>query len=632
MQQEEKEVQEALIPTPASEPWLMRSVWRLFGGLLLTLLLPSTLFVFLMLTQSRHILKEQALYENSLAAQLASRAVQEHFEDMVHYVEDAALQPALLARLQEKHREGVRLHLRALVNGTQKLDRAFIADTMGVLWVDYPRGSTIVGRDFAFRDWHRGVSKTGRTYISEVYQTSTRPPHYSVAIATPIRNSQGDILAYLVAHHAIEDLTAWFAEIRPAFAGTLTLIDHQGNPVTRRGVGNEPPVSLSQEPLIQRLLAGEEVSEEAPDPITGEKSFIRTAVVRPFGWGILSSRPVDAALAPLNRMRLPFVAITVAFIAGLFVIHSLVLYTLHRYHVTKKEAEEALRKAHDELEVRVRLRTSELASANEALAQKAKAMEKLLADLTEAKKALARKAKDLARSNAELEQFTYVASHDLQDPLQKIVSLGDLLKMREEKILDDRGRECVERIQSSALRMGHLIEDLLSYCHLAAKPEPFALVALEGAVKEALGDLELKIRETRAEVHVGSLPTVYADRVQMHQLFQNLISNALKFRKKDVRPRVEIESREVNEGVTEIVVRDNGIGFEEKYHGQIFKPFERLHGQTEYQGNGVGLAICQKIVDRHGGRLAAKSAVGKGSEFIITLPTVSTPVSSETSP
>lgn len=247
-------------------------------------------------------------------------------------------------------------------------------------------------------------------------------------------------------------------------------------------------------------------------------------------------------------------------------------------------------------------------------------------DITEKKRAqeaLIQKTEQLAHSKAELEQlelFAFSATHDLQEPLLKIIFYSDFLEKEATSRLDQKGRGYLERIRAGAVRMRHIMEQLRELSRIGTADKPFEKVNLETVVHEALSDLEIRIAESRARVEVGPLPVIWADKTQMLQLFQNLISNALKFRHRDGFPHVAIKSRSAGPSVREITVVDNGIGFDEKYLHKIFKPFQRLHGRNEYEGSGIGLAICQKIILRHGGHLTAKSAPGKGAAFIITLP------------
>jgi len=227
----------------------------------------------------------------------------------------------------------------------------------------------------------------------------------------------------------------------------------------------------------------------------------------------------------------------------------------------------------------------------------------------------------LEHSNRELKDFAYVASHDLQEPLRKIQAFGDRLKLKYAEVLDEKGRDYLERMQNAAHRMQILIRDLLNFSRVGTQGQAFLSVALSQIVKEVLGDLETTIEQTRATIEVGDLPIIQADPLQIRQLLQNLISNAIKFHVTEKPPVVKIEAKLLWEtALVEIMVSDNGIGFEEKYLDRIFIPFQRLHGRQEYEGTGMGLAICRKIVERHQGNITARSSLGQGTTFVITLP------------
>jgi PAS domain S-box-containing protein len=248
-------------------------------------------------------------------------------------------------------------------------------------------------------------------------------------------------------------------------------------------------------------------------------------------------------------------------------------------------------------------------------------------DITERKRVeekITQKAAELSRSNAELEQFAFVASHDLQEPLRKIQAFGDRLKSKIGESLNPEAYDYLERMQSASARMRNLINDLLTFSRVIRCSEPFISVDLGAVTKGVLGDLEVRIEKTHARVEVGELPAIKADPVQMHQLLLNLLSNALKFQPANAQPVVKINSRLFNapsgERLCELRVEDNGIGFDEKYLEKVFAVFQRLHGRNEYEGTGVGLAVCRRITDRHHGTVTAKSQLGQGATFIVTLP------------
>ncbi len=232
---------------------------------------------------------------------------------------------------------------------------------------------------------------------------------------------------------------------------------------------------------------------------------------------------------------------------------------------------------------------------------------------------LERRARELARSNAELEQFASIASHDLQEPLRKVRTFAARVRETEGDSLSERGLDYLRRAEASADRMQRLIEDLLVFSRVAMQTQPFEAVDLEQVAHDVLEDLDDLIRRTDATVTVGKLPTITADPHQMRQLLQNLVSNALKFRREDVAPEVDV-SATVDAGLMTLVVRDNGIGFDPRYSQRIFRVFERLNGRGTYPGTGIGLALCRKIAERHRGTVSAQSVPGEGSIFTVTLP------------
>jgi signal transduction histidine kinase len=261
---------------------------------------------------------------------------------------------------------------------------------------------------------------------------------------------------------------------------------------------------------------------------------------------------------------------------------------LEREMSERVQAEEALRKAHDELELRVQERTAEL-----------------------------------ARSNAELQQFAYVASHDLQEPLRMVSNFTQLLAERYDAKLDSDGREFIAFAVEGATRMQTLVQDLLSLSRVGTRGRNLEMVRLDQAVDRAVANLEFSIQETGASVTHDELPEVMADSSQMMQLFQNLIGNGIKFKGAEP-PRVHITASRNGKEWT-FSVRDNGIGFEPQYADRIFSVFQRLHSRDEYQGNGIGLSICRKIVERHQGRIWAESIPGSGATFYFTMPAAGPP-------
>lgn len=255
--------------------------------------------------------------------------------------------------------------------------------------------------------------------------------------------------------------------------------------------------------------------------------------------------------------------------------------------------------------------------------------ETLAAKVSERTQELTLYSDELSRSNRELEEFAFVASHDLQEPLRKIQAFSDRLETMFKDELGEKGIDYIGRMKNAAQRMSNLINDLLEFSRIATRGKEFADTSLNEVVTDVLSDLEIAIKESNAQIDVEDLPVIQADKSQMQQLFLNLLSNAVKFRRANVNPHIKISyqhedifSADHNTHLSFqiITITDNGIGFSQDYADKIFVPFQRLHGRSEYKGTGIGLSVCRRIVERHGGTITAQSKDGEGATFIIKLP------------
>ena len=296
-----------------------------------------------------------------------------------------------------------------------------------------------------------------------------------------------------------------------------------------------------------------------------------------------------------------------------------------RVDVKTNDEFRALAGAFNKMAEDLRGATVELTTSNEQLRRE-------ITERTQAEEALQLKAQELTRSNAELEQFASVASHDLQEPVRKIQAFSELLASKSREGLDESSREYLGRINGAAMRMGSLITGLLELSRVTTQGQPSSLVDLNKVTEEVLSDLDGHIERSGCRVDIGDLPVIEADPMQMRMLMQNLIGNAVKFQKPEDPSLVTIKSRALDgaserevdpvlrDEFCELTVQDNGIGFDEKYADRIFGIFQRLNGRTAYEGTGIGLATCRKIVERHGGRIQAKGTLGEGATFVVTLP------------
>lgn len=310
----------------------------------------------------------------------------------------------------------------------------------------------------------------------------------------------------------------------------------------------------------------------------------------------------NKSIAAENR---EFILMALLLANGIGLILSLgVFYTLYRNSNKVAELNSALALANTELEEKVGVRTQALLQYSE----------------------------ELQRSNRELEEFAFVASHDLQEPLRKIRAFGDRLQQKFSAQLGDTGSDYVVRMQAASERMSVLIGDLLSFSRVTTKQRPFVTVDLNKIMHRVIDDLDYAIEETNAQLHIDPLPTIDADASQIAQVFMNLIANSLKFHTINVRPIITVTS-EINLASPIVDDKrhwcclrfaDQGIGFETQYAERVFSLFQRLHGRDEYSGTGIGLALCRKIIERHGGTITAQSEPGEGAVFTMHLPMTQT--------
>jgi PAS domain S-box-containing protein len=279
----------------------------------------------------------------------------------------------------------------------------------------------------------------------------------------------------------------------------------------------------------------------------------------------------------------------------------------------KTQAIRNLESSKEELESRVAIRNAELKEANERLQneirERKKANEKLQAYSLQ-----------LERVNQDLQNFVFIASHDLSEPLRKIQQFGENLQAVNGSALDENGQDWLKRMLNAAIRMQTMLNDLLIYARITTHTKPFTRVDLHLEAQTVISDLEGLCVRTRGKIVLDDLPTIEADPLQIRHLLQNLIQNAIKFHRPDVPPVVKISAVSPSPDEVQVLIQDNGIGLDEENFETVFQPFRRLHGRSEYEGNGMGLAICQRIVERHSGTITVESSLGSGSTFFITLP------------
>jgi len=334
-------------------------------------------------------------------------------------------------------------------------------------------------------------------------------------------------------------------------------------------------------------------------------------------WGLVVKVDADEAYAPVSQLGQILLLVLIVLLP--FAVVFAYLIARQTSQPLLQLAEAAREVAQGNLDRRVSVESSDeigtLGAAFNTMNQELDGLYRLL------ERRVQERTEELARSNRELEQFAYVASHDLQEPLRTIQSFGDLLEKHHSGQLDEQGLDFLHRMQKAAQRMRTLIKDLLAFARVSTSGQPFVAVNLNDIANGVVGDLATQIADSSASVQLDELPTIDADRTQMRQLFQNLIVNALKYCREDTPPRVRVTDTSLGKGdCCRIEVEDNGMGIPEEESDRIFQPFQRLHRGRALEGTGIGLALCRRIVERHGGRITLHSTVGVGSTFEITLP------------
>ncbi len=311
-------------------PWFFASSRRLFGSLFMILAVPMGLLIWLETTQIVRSLEGKAIEQNTASARLVAKAVQEHFEGLMRYVESFAGRPSLAQFVETRNADAVRIYLEELVTQNNQIDRALVVDVNGILWSDYPHALSLSGNNLSDQDWYRGVSKTNRTYVSELYLRRALPQKYLVSIATPIRNGRGKTVGYLAGQHALQSLTEWLMQNQPSAEGAVLLIDRHG----KRALvpSNRAPLDLSSHPAVQDVLSGHEGAARMADPVSGEPSLISYTPVGSTGWAVLMRLPLALIMAPAQALRHVIIGLAVAGFLVMLIVAFFWLNALRRYH------------------------------------------------------------------------------------------------------------------------------------------------------------------------------------------------------------------------------------------------------------------------------------------------------------
>jgi signal transduction histidine kinase len=554
----------------------------------------------------------------------------------IKYEMDRALKDALrLARFASEHNNGAMNGTKHLLLGLTRLPQfrsmnsteceKILTDLLDVyptyeniLLVDKTGNIVCSGRPLTLKriptntEWFMKSVSDGSFYFGS-YRLGLVTGATEFSMAYPITENDGSVEGVISATFNL----SWFKSIAAGAqlpAGTtLTVLDSSGKILARYPEDSD---------LIGKLISKSKVIEEMQ---TKNEGMFRAVGIdgkkRLFGFTTMAGLatnlrlmvgiPEKLALEPVKKVFF-YICLWIAF-SLIVLIASWIAGSLFALKKINRLVNVTREISSGNLSIRTGIR-----GGRGELGQLARAFDTMAEALQERDLKLEERTAELERSNEELEQFAYIASHDLQEPLRMIASYTQLLAKRYKDKLDSDANEFINYAVDGANRMQTLINDLLKYSRVGTKGEEFTHVDLNSVMDMVKANLKGALEENNAEIKYSKLPTVMADNSQMIQLFQNLIGNAVKFRKKDTRPIVEISAKKEGSFV-KFMVKDNGIGIDNKYLDRIFIIFQRLHTKDEFPGTGIGLAICKKIVERHGGEIHVESEEGTGATFVFTL-------------
>jgi signal transduction histidine kinase len=525
-------------------------------------------------------LTDVALSRRSAIARLAAVTLSEKFDRLV----DVGTSLATRVRFRELAAAGNWAEASAILAGVgadfPEVDRITLHDTDGVLRAAAPDVPGLIGRRFAGYDWFKGLTREWRPYVSEVYKRPVGPELNVFAVAIPIRGTGRDAAGILLLQARLDTFFGWTKEVEIGEGGYLYIVDREGNVAFHPNVAAlKDQTGMSRVTAVREALGGKRGIEVAFDDSNQEQHVIAYEPIPKYGWAVIVEQPARTAFGArdrqLTRLMMAYVLI------GLLCVSVALLAA--RVVLERRRAEDD-EKVRTELERRVAERTSQFEA-----------------------------------SNKELEGFSYSVSHDLRSPLRAIDGYSRMLEEDYLDRLDDEGRRLLGVIRKNSGKMARLIDDLLAFSRFGRKPLDAVEIDMNALVTDAIEEVKAVNPGTAVEFRVASLPPARGDRSLMRQAWINLLSNAVKYSSAQPAPVVEIASRNGPDGV-EYSVKDNGVGFDMKYYDKLFGVFQRLHAAEEFPGTGVGLAIVQRIVTRHGGRVWAEGRVGEGATFHFTLP------------
>jgi len=531
-------------------------------------------------------LTEAALSRRASLSYLTAAVLSEKFDRLV----DIGVSLATRVRFRElveagKWDEASRI-LRSIPRDFPFIDRILLSNLRGTIMADIPEVPEVRGQNFAHRDWYRGVTRAWQPYVSEGYRRAAAPRMNVFAAATPIKSDKGEALGILVLQVRSDAFFDWTRGIEAGAGGLVYVIDQKGMLASHPKFPPQgDPVDFSMVPVVQRVLAGAAGVDVEFNLIEHQDRVVAYAPIAKHGWGVVLEQPAAEAFATrddqLRRILIAY-ALILACLASVALLVSLI--------VIQRRQVRTDRLAKAELEQRVAERTAQLES-----------------------------------SNRELEGFSYSVSHDLRAPLRAINGFAEMVQEGYGEKLDDEGRRKLRVIRESSQKMGQLIDDLLVFSRLGRQAISAANADMAALARQVFEELRAASTANPARLTIKPMPSAWCDPALIRQVWINVLANAIKF--SAVREEPLIEAGGYADGAQNVYyVKDNGVGFDMRYHEKLFGVFDRLHGAKEFPGTGVGLAIVKRVVERHGGRVWAEGAVNEGATFYFALPAGHAPI------
>ena len=508
-------------------------------------------------------LTDFALARRAAIARLATVTLQEKFDRLV----DIAAALSTRVRFRELVSQGKWAEAIQILTTARKelpyIDRITLSDAHGVVRAGIPKDPSVIGRSFADRDWYKGVSKEWKTYVSDVYQRAAAPPANIFAVAAPIREHDGGIVGALLLQVRLDNFFGWTKDVDLGSGGYLFVVDRKGRVAFHPKISPQGAIAdFSTQPTVQRALKGEHGIDTAAADAAAEARVIAYEPMQNYGWAVIAEQPArDAFKSRDNQLRRLLIAYVLVVLLCVFVAALATRMTIQRRRIVERTAQ-------------------------------------------------------LEAANRELTAFSYSISHDLRAPVRAVDAFAHMLEEDSASQLDAEGRRRLALIRDNSRRMGALIEDLLAFVSLNRQTLNPVRLDMETIISEVWTELGAG---GHARLKTGPLPPAHGDRALLRQVWSNLLGNALKFSGKREVPEIEISARS-EPGEVVYCVRDNGAGFDMRHYDKLFGVFWRLHREDEFPGTGVGLAIVQRIVSLHGGRVWAESKVDEGAKFYFSLP------------